>query len=87
MSSLHMKTWGGEQQLGKTSFKIVHHEDGIQITIWKDDNGLWDKDKCPRESRHILKNYSEIRIKEAFDNKQETTDFKQTSPTKTHKNT
>ena len=73
-----MKMWGGEQQLRKTACKTVHNEDEIQMTIWKDDNGLWDKDKFPREPRHNLKNYSEIRIRGDFEKKQETTNFKQT---------
>jgi len=34
------------------------------------------------ESRHISKNYSEMRIKGVFDNKQENTDFKQTTKIK-----
>ena len=35
-----------------------------------------------RESRHILKNYPEMRIKGVFESKQEKTDFKQTTKTK-----
>jgi hypothetical protein len=50
-----METQVEQQQLRKKSFKAVHHEDEIKITIWNDDDELWDKEKRPRELSEYFK--------------------------------